>query len=124
MNPVVHLELHTGEAPAAGAFYESLLGWRAECVQAGSASYLTLGSGGPIGAGVVGCAAAPPLWLPYVAVDGLDEMTGRARAMGATVLLGPREGRAGRRTVLGTPCGGQIALWEPRSQACRDGSGR
>jgi predicted enzyme related to lactoylglutathione lyase len=118
MNPVVHLELHTDEAPAAGAFYETLLGWRAECVRVGSASYLTLGSGGPIGAGVVGCAASRPLWLPYVAVDGLEEMTRRARTMGATVLLGPCQGAAGRRTVLGTPCGGQIALWEPDPRAC------
>jgi hypothetical protein len=123
MNPVVHLELHTDRAPAAGAFYEALLGWRAECVRVGSASYLTLGSGGPIGAGVVDCDAARPLWLPYVAVDGLEEMTTRARAMGATVLLGPREGQAGRRTVLGTPCGAQIALWEPRVRDCGIGGG-
>lgn len=47
-------------------------------MQVGSACYLTLGSGGPIGAGVVGCAAAPPLWLPYVAVDGLDGRDARS----------------------------------------------
>ena len=35
--PLVHLELHTGDAPRAGAFYAELLQWRAERV----ASYLT-----------------------------------------------------------------------------------
>jgi hypothetical protein len=118
MNPVVHLELHTGDEPAAGAFYEALLGWRPERVRAGSASYLTLAAGGPICAGVVGCGVQRPLWLPYVAVERLEEMTSRAEAMGATVLLGPREGHAGRRTVLGSPCGGEIALWEPRGGGC------
>lgn len=122
MNPLVHLELHTCDEPAAGAFYEALLGWRAERVREGSASYLTLGAGGPVGAGVVGCGAERPLWLPYVAVERLGEMTCRAQAMGATLLLGPREGRAGRRAVLGTPCGGEIALWEPRAASCGAGS--
>jgi predicted enzyme related to lactoylglutathione lyase len=113
VNPVVHLELHTGDEPGASEFYEALLGWRAERVRAGTASYLTLGAGGPVGAGVVGCGAAHPVWLPYVAVERLEEMTDRARAMGASVLLGPCEGRVGRRSVLASPCGGEIALWQP-----------
>ena len=53
MNPVVHLELHTDRAPAAGAFYEALLGWRAEIGLAdGIASVLAdaaAGTGSPAG---------------------------------------------------------------------------
>lgn len=113
MNPLVHLELHTGDEPAAAAFYTELLGWRAQRVHAGRASYLTLGSCGPLGAGVVGCEAARPVWLPYVAVQTLDETAERACALGASVLLGPRGGPHGRRTVLSTPAGGELGLWEP-----------
>jgi uncharacterized protein len=117
VNPVVHLELHTGDGPGASEFYEALLGWRAERVRAGTASYLTLDAGGPVGAGVVGCGAAHPVWLPYVAVERLEEMTDHARSMGAAVLLGPCEGRVGRRSVLASPCGGEIALWQPYLEA-------
>jgi uncharacterized protein len=117
MNPVVHLELHTDDERGASAFYSALLGWRAQRVHAGSASYLTLGAGGAVGAGIVGCNAGRALWLPYVAVARLEEMTERAQTMGATVMLGPRRGPTGARSVLGTPCGGEIALWEP-SAAC------
>jgi uncharacterized protein len=113
MNPLVHLELQTAGAPAAGAFYTGLLGWRAQRVHSGSASYTTLGSGGPVGAGVVESCAEQPLWLPYVAVECLQSTTERALALGATLLLGPREGQAGRRSVLASPAGGQIALWQP-----------
>ena len=38
--------------------------------------------------------------------------TERARASGARVLLDPREGPAGWRSVVRTPAGGEIALWQ------------
>jgi predicted enzyme related to lactoylglutathione lyase len=54
------------------------------------------------------------VWLPYVEVDRIEEMTERARALGASVLLAPREGPAGWRSVISTPAGGEIALWRPK----------
>ena len=41
-------------------------------------------------------------------------MTERARDLGAAVLLEPREGPAGWRSVLATREGGEIALWQPK----------
>lgn len=41
-------------------------------------------------------------------------MTDRARRLGASVLLEPREGPAGWRSVLATREGGEIALWQPK----------
>ena len=38
----------------------------------------------------------------------------RARELGASVLLDPREGPAGWRTVVSTPAGGEIAFWQPK----------
>jgi predicted enzyme related to lactoylglutathione lyase len=115
INPVVHLELHTGDLPGAGAFYSRLLRWVPERVDAGCGSYLTLGMGGGFSGGIVECGARRPLWLPYVEVDRVDAFTDRARRLGARVLLEPREGPAGWRSVVATPAGGEIAFWQPKA---------
>ena len=112
--PVVHLELHTGDQEAARAFYARLLRWRPELVEARCGSYLALELGGGLGGGIVECATERPLWLPYVEVDQIDEQTERARQLGARVLLEPREGPAGWRSVVSTPEAGQIAFWQPK----------
>jgi uncharacterized protein len=54
------------------------------------------------------------MWLPYVEVDRIDAITDRARRLGASVLLEPREGPAGWRSVVATPAGGEIAFWQPK----------
>jgi uncharacterized protein len=107
--PVVHLELHTGDLSRACDFYAGLLGWRREEIRAGGGSYWSLGTG----RGVVECDTPAPVWLPYVAVPDVSASTDLAESLGAGVLLDPREGPAGRRSVVATPAGGQIALWQP-----------
>jgi predicted enzyme related to lactoylglutathione lyase len=114
-NPVVHLELHTGDLPRARAFYARLCGWRPERIDAGCGSYLALElGGGSGGGGIVECDTERPLWLPYVEVAEITEVTERARWLGASVLLEPREGPAGWRGVVATPAGGEIAFWQPK----------
>ena len=113
-NPVVHLELHTGDLPRRARFYGQLCGWRPERVDAGGGSYLALGMGDGLGGGIVECATSRPLWLPYVEVAEIAEATERARALGARVLLEPREGPAGWRSVVATPAGGEVAFWQPK----------
>jgi predicted enzyme related to lactoylglutathione lyase len=112
-SPVVHLELHTGRVQDALDFYEGVFGWRTEEIVARDASYLALELGG-IGGGVVECPTERPLWLPYVEVPAIGEATDRARLFGASVLLGPREGPAGWRSVVATPAAGEIAFWQPK----------
>ena len=56
------------------------------------------------------------MWLPYVEVAEIAEATDRARRAGAAVLLAPREGPAGWRSVVTTPAGGEVALWQPKSE--------
>lgn len=111
--PVVHLELHTGDQPAASAFYAYLLGWRPELIEARCGSYLALNLGSQSG-GIVECAARTPRWLPYVEVEQVDESTQRAERLGARVLLPAREGPSGWRSVISTRHGGEIALWQPK----------
>jgi uncharacterized protein len=115
---VVHLELHTGDLPEARGLYAELCGWREERVNAGSASYLALELG-EIGGGIVECPTPHPVWIPYVEVHRIDEITERARRLGASVLLEPREGVAGWRSVVTTVQGGEIAFWQPRRRAAR-----
>ena len=110
----MHLELHTGDLPGARAFYAGLCGWRPAQIDLRNGSYLALDTGGAIGGGIVECGAGRPLWLPYVEVDEIEAATECARALGARVMLEPREGPAGRRSVVAAPAGGEIALWQPK----------
>jgi uncharacterized protein len=113
-NPVVHLELHTADQAGAGAFYAGLLGWRAEEIRAAGRSYQALEMGGGLGGGIVECPTERALWLPYVEVDCIAAATERAHRLGGSVLLGPREGPAGWRSVVATPAGGEIAFWQQK----------
>jgi predicted enzyme related to lactoylglutathione lyase len=115
-SPVVHLELHTGDLMRASAFYSRLLDWRSERIEVRSGFYHALELGAGFGGGIVECGTARPAWLPYVEVDEIGEATGTARRLGASVLLEPREGPAGWRSVVGTPEGGEIALWQSKGR--------
>jgi predicted enzyme related to lactoylglutathione lyase len=110
-HPVVHLELHTGDLACARAFYARLLNWRTQRIEAGAASYERLELGG-WGGGIVECGTPRPVWLPYVRVDRVDEITERACGLGASVVLEPRGGPAGRRSVVAAPHAGEIAFWQ------------
>ena len=109
-NSVVHLELHTGDLRGAVDFYAQLFGWRPERIHAGQGSYLALGMGDRVGGGVVECPADQPLWLPYVEVRDVSATTDRAQGLGGEVLLGPREGPEGWRSVVSTPDRGRRRL--------------
>ena len=114
MTSVVHLELHTGDSRRARAFYAELCGWRSERIEAANGSYQALELGSELGGGIVECETPRPLWLPYVEVADVSGATDHARACGARVLLAPREGPAGWRSVVATPAGGELALWQAK----------
>ena len=111
---LVHLELHTHDLEGASTFYRQLLGWRTERLHCRSGTYHGLALGSTLDGGIVECGARRPIWLPYVEVQEIEAMTERGRALGAAVLLEPREGPAGWRSVLATSDGGEIALWQPK----------
>ena len=114
MEPVVHLELHTGDLRGAREFYARLCGWRPEQVRTASGSYVALDLGHELGGGIVECPTPRALWLPYVEVGEIAAATARARRLGASILLDPREGPAGWRSVVATPAGGELAFWQPK----------
>ena len=110
----MHLELHTGDLAGAREFYAGVCDWRAEHITVPSGSYLALAMGGALDGGIVECSACRPLWLPYVEVPDVHVATDRARGMGATVVLEPREGPAGWRGVVAAPAAGELAFWQPK----------
>ena len=116
-NRVVHLELHTPDLERATAFYGGLCGWQLQPVETGAGAYLTLnlGSARPLSGGAVECPAPRSLWLPYVEVGNAAAATQRALDLGARLLLAPREGPAGWRSVVAAPSGGELAFWQPKT---------
>jgi predicted enzyme related to lactoylglutathione lyase len=113
-HPVVHLELHTADMAGACAYYSELCGWSTNRIQTTAGSYSSLDPGGRLSGGVVECETQRPLWLPYVEVEEISGATARAAELGASVLLSPREGPAGWRSIVGGCPGGEIALWQPK----------
>ena len=111
---MVHLELHTGDLAQARALYGELCGWRAERV---AGEYVAVGLGGGLGGGMVQCPVQRPVWLPYVEVADIGAATDHARVLGGTVLLEPREGPAGWRSVVSTRAGGELAFWQAKQRA-------
>ncbi|HZO79266.1 MAG TPA: VOC family protein [Solirubrobacteraceae bacterium] len=112
--PVVHLELHTAGLPDARSFYARLCGWETQRIETASGSYHALELGRRVGGGIVQCPTERALWLPYVEVDQINAMTDRAQTLGARVLLEPREGPAGWRSVVASPAAGELAFWQPK----------
>jgi len=113
--PVVHLELHTGDLQRARAFYAELCGWRPERIETRAGAYEALALGSGVGGGIVECPTSRPVWLPYVEVAEINAVTERALLLGARVLLEPREGRAGWRSVVAEAAGAEIAFWQPKN---------
>ena len=111
-NPVVHLELHTSNLVRASAVLSRLCAWSTEPIDSDWGSYHALELGPALGGGIVECGTERSLWLPYVEVSEIAEATDRARRLGASVLLQPREGPAGWRSVVAPPAGGEIAFWQ------------
>jgi len=92
-----------------------LFGWRAEKIDVGSGSYLALALGYGIEGGVVERDTERSRWLPYVEVSDVADATERACLLGGSVLLEPREGPVGWRSVVAVPAGAEIALWQPKA---------
>ena len=113
--PVVHLELHTNDLPSARDLYGELCGWTPDPVVTRHGSYLALDLGRRLGGGIVESSTPHrSLWLPYVQVGDVGAATSRALALGAELLLEPREGPAGWRSVVSTPAGGELAFWQQK----------
>jgi len=113
-------DLSTPDPEGVRPFYEELFGWSAETVPGGGgAPYTIFSRDGHQVAGLMEQpdeqreAGIPPVWSSYVAVDDVDDTTGRARDLGGSVELEPMEvAGAGRMSVIRDPTGGVLCLWQ------------
>ena len=110
----MHLELHTGDLAGAREFYAGLCGWRRSGSTRGARLVPRSDMGGGLGGGIVECAARGRCGCRTCEVADVGEATERARELGATVLLEPREGPAGWRSVVAAPAAGELAFWQPK----------
>ena len=110
---MVHLELRTSDLAGSCRFLTAALGWRTESLRVGDGSYVALDLG-RLNGGVVENDRGWVGWLPYVEVRDIARMTERAGAAGASVILPPREGPVGYRSILAMPSGSEVALWQPK----------
>jgi predicted enzyme related to lactoylglutathione lyase len=89
--PVVYFEIVGGEdAAAQHAFYAELFGWEVTPVESTGGSYATVRGAG-IGGGVGAFQGGPSYVAVYVEADDPAAALERARALGAEVLMEPRE---------------------------------
>ena len=116
-------ELATSDPAAALRYYKPLFGWTTNDVPMGEAPPYSLvqKDGRDIG-GMYELqaqqrqAGVPPNWASYVSVDNVDEMTEKARQLGATVAAGPFDvGENGRAAYLLDPVGAPVALWQAKN---------
>jgi predicted enzyme related to lactoylglutathione lyase len=110
-------ELHTPDPEKAIAFYEKVVGYTHESIEAESTgTYYTLSSGGN-GRGGVTSHLSPgtaPHWLPYVVSDDVDAAATRAKRAGGSVQLGPADiPGIGRFAVLRDPTGAVLTVMKP-----------
>lgn len=110
----MHLELQTCDPKAAEAFYQGMCGWRPEHIESRYGSYVGIDLAREFGGGIVERPVERALWLPYAQVGDVRAATERARELGATVVLDPREGPAGWRSAIETAAGGQLAFWQQK----------
>ena len=112
--PVVHVELRTANLARACFFLHHLFGWEVEQVVTEAGTYVTLELNPALEGGVVESDRGVPAWIPYVEVAEIRAATERALAARATLIMGPREGPVGWRSVIATPECGDMALWQPK----------
>jgi predicted enzyme related to lactoylglutathione lyase len=94
------VDLGTTDAPGAKAFYGGLFGWVFDDLPTGEqGTYSVCRLDGRAVAGLYD-QADTPAWGSYISVDDVERATGRARELGAEVVVEP----------FGTPDGGRVAM--------------
>lgn len=110
-------ELSTSDADGAKAFYTAVFGWEYRDNPIGDGQiYSTAIRDGLDVAALYQADDRPPHWSCYVTVTSADEATGRARELGAEVMMEAFDVLdVGRMSVIADPTGAVLCLWEPRT---------
>jgi predicted enzyme related to lactoylglutathione lyase len=108
------VDLGTNDAPGAKAFYGGLLGWEFDDLPTGEkGTYSICRLKGKAVAGLYD-QAEEAAWGSYIKVDDVDRVAGRARELGAQVLVEPFDAPGGGRVAsLRDPAGAAVSLSRP-----------
>lgn len=103
-------ELMTSDVEGAKDFYGKLFGWEWVEYPTDMGTYWVVKAAGREIAGVMGlppmAKGMPPMWGSYVTVDDVDKTVEKAKEMGGSVIVGPRDiPDTGRFAVLQDPQG-------------------
>jgi predicted enzyme related to lactoylglutathione lyase len=111
------VDLGTNDAPGAKAFYGGLFGWEFDDLPTGEqGTYSTCRLRGRAVAGLYDQAEQPG-WGSYIRVEDVDGATGRARELGASVLVEPFDTPGGGRvSTVRDPAGAVVSLSQPGEQ--------
>jgi uncharacterized protein len=115
-------ELLTTDKAAATAFYTKAIGWGSQPFPGPMEYDVWMNGEAPVG-GLMAlpveakAAGAPPHWVAYVGTPDVDGTIDRAKTLGATVLMGPKDiPDVGRIGILTDPQGAVFALYKPQQE--------
>jgi len=104
----------TSDADSVREFYGELLGWAiGPDTSPGPYNGWIMDGDRPWASVIEAGAATAGRWVPYVQVDDLDAVVGKAVSLGATVVAGKADGPAGTAVTIADPGGALVALWTP-----------
>jgi predicted enzyme related to lactoylglutathione lyase len=99
--PIVHFEILGRDGERLAAFYRALFDWTISPVEEGGGyAMVDTGSSEPPGGGIGGFPGAPGHVTFYVGVEDVAAALARARDLGATVVMEPRQVAPGIESAL------------------------
>ncbi len=113
-------ELATSSLDACGSFYGKLFGWTPKAERLGETVYTTFNDGRELRAGMMALAPMAPKgsasrWTIYFGTENCDKRTVQAKALGAKVVVEPKEiPNVGRFSMMFDPQGALFALLQPK----------
>ncbi|WP_406631745.1 VOC family protein [Amycolatopsis sp. WGS_07] len=117
-HPFGYMQLATTDIEKSRQFYGELFDWQLTPTGDDDHPYVEIqsGEGPPIGGIMPSAPQAPPMWVPYVQVAGVEPFVAQARKLGGAVLREPAElPDHSWYAVLADPTGAPFALHGPRS---------
>jgi uncharacterized protein len=110
-------DLSTTDPEGAQRFYSELFSWTFEKMSP-DYDYWVISNGDRANGGVRRqeeqevADGTPPNWMPYFAVEGLDDAIAKIEERGGGIIVPPRQLPAGRIMVARDPQGAVFAMWE------------
>jgi len=103
------------DVAASTKFYTELLGWKAESHDMEGMGYTVFKAGDAMAAGLMAmppdAKGVPSHWMGYIAVDNVDELAEKSKALGGTIIHGPADiPTVGRFVIIKDPTGAVVSL--------------